>query len=133
MPSLANITVKKNDGTTDITYTGVVPSSGDSTPAVWKSQSVGSAQAHQPELRLQARDSADKKKRVLRLTYLYPSTQTDSTTGRTTVVNRAFGTTDFTFDLDMPQTDVNEAVSQFTNLQDSALVVDCLKAGYSAT
>lgn len=133
MPSLANITVKKADGTTDITYTGVVPSSGDSTPAIWKSQTVGSAQAHQPELRLVARDSADKKKRILRMTFLYPSIQTDSTTGRTTVVNRAFATCDFTFDTDMPQTDVNEAVAQFFNLGDSSLIVDCVKVGYSAT
>lgn len=133
MPSLANITVKKNDGTTDIVYTGVVPSSGDSVAAVWKSKTVGSAPAHQPELRLVARDSGDKKKRVMRLTFLYPSTQTDSTTGRTTVVNKGFAQLDVTFDTDMPTADTDEFVSQLTNLVDSSLIISCLKDGYSAT
>jgi len=133
MPALANITVKKNDGTTDITYTGVVPSSGDSVPAIWKSKTVGSAPAHQPEARLVARDSGDKKKRVMRLTFLYPSTQTDSTTGRTTVVNKGWGQLDVTLDNDMPTADSDEFVSQMTNLIKSSLIVSCLKDGYSAT
>ncbi|DAD50928.1 coat protein [ssRNA phage SRR6049586_1] len=33
MPAIANITVKKNDDTTDIVWTAVQPSSGDGTPA----------------------------------------------------------------------------------------------------
>jgi len=133
MPTLANITIKKNDGTTDITYSGVVPSSGDSTAAVWKSTTVGSAAAHQPQARLVARDSGDKKKRALRLTFLYPSLQTDSTTGRTTVVNKGFATLDVTFDKDMPTTDVNEFGAQLTNFIDSSLIIECIKSGYSAT
>ena len=41
MPQGSNITIKKDDTVTNIVYTFVVPSSGDATPAVWKSQSVG--------------------------------------------------------------------------------------------
>jgi len=32
MPSMADITVKKNDGTTDVTYTAISAASGDKSP-----------------------------------------------------------------------------------------------------
>jgi hypothetical protein len=60
MPSQANIVVKKNDGTTDITYTAVQPSSGDGVQAIWKSQTVGTAPVHQPELRCSTRSQSGK-------------------------------------------------------------------------
>lgn len=48
MPTLSNITVKKNDGTTDVIYTGVAPSAGDKSPAVLRNNSLGSAAAFHP-------------------------------------------------------------------------------------
>lgn len=133
MPSLANITVKKNDGTTDITYTGVTPSSGDKTAAAWKSQTVGSAPAHQPEFRLASRDADMGKKRALRSTYSYPQIATNTTTSLTSVVDRAMASTDWNFPKSMSQTDINEFVSQYANLLTATLVKDCVKSGYSAT
>lgn len=133
MPALANITVKKNDGTTDIVYTGLVPSSGDGTAAVWKSQTVGSAQAHQPELRLASREGGNGQSRALRSTYQYPQISTDSTTSLTSVVNKASASTDWSFPKGMPQADINEFVSQYANLMVATLIKDCIKGGYSAT
>lgn len=133
MPQAANIIVKKNDGATNITYTTVSPASG-SNPAIWKSQSVGNAQAHQPELRLVAKDSGKAgAKRALRGTFRYPQISTNSTTGITSVVSGASGTFDFNFDKSMSQADINEAAAQFGNLMAAALVQECLKSGYSAT
>lgn len=133
MPSIANITVKKNDGTTDITYAAQQPSSGDGTSAVWKSTSVGTAQAHQPELRLSAREAANGEKRSLRSTYAYPWLVTNSTTSQTTVTDKAMAMTDWNFPKGMPQADINEFVSQYANLLVATLVKDCVKAGYSAS
>lgn len=133
MPSIANITVKKNDGTTDIIYTGVSPSSGDKTPAVWKAQSVGSAPNHQPELRLISREASNGAKRGLRSTYVMPQIATNSTTGITSVVNSAMASTDWNFPKGMDQAAINEFVSQYANLLVSTLVKDCIKSGYSAT
>jgi hypothetical protein len=133
MPAIANITVKKNDGTTDIIWTGVQPSSGDGTPATWKSQTVGTASAHQPELRLSARDANKGSHRLLRLTFQYPQIATNSTTSVTSVVQKAMATLEMEIPKAMASADVNEAVSQLTNLIDSSLVVSCLKEGYSAT
>lgn len=133
MPSMANITVKKNDGTTDIVYSGQSPSSGDNTPAVWKATTVGSAPAHQPEFRLAARDASKGAKRVLRSTFQYPQIATNSTTGLTSVVDRASADTNWNFPKGMNQADINEFVSQYANLLVATLVKDCVKQGYSAS
>lgn len=133
MPTMANIVVKKNDGTTDITYTAVTPSSGDKTPAAWKSQSVGTAPAHQPEFRLASREAGAGKKRALRSTFVYPQIATNTTTSVTSVIDRAMAATDWNIPKDMSQTDINEFVSQYANMLVATLVKDCVKAGYSAT
>lgn len=133
MPSLANIVVKKNDGTTDITYTGVSPSSGDGTPAVWKSQTVGTAQSHQPELRLLSKDAKAGANRHVRSTFQYPQIATNTTTGLTSVVDRASAATDWNFSKGMSQTEINEFVTQYANLLVATLVKDCVKSGFSAS
>jgi len=119
MPTQANITVKKNDGITDILYTGVQPSSGDNVPAIWKSLTVGSAQAHQPELRCSARGLSGGKREVT-WTFSYPSIATNSTTTLTSVVFKEFARATFTLDPQAPNADVNETVAQFMNLLASA-------------
>lgn len=133
MSSIANITIKKNDGTTDVTFTGVQPSSGDGTPAVWKSQTVGTAPAHQPEFRLTSRDFRKGTSRALRSTFMYPQTATNTTTGITSVVERALITSDWELPKSMTQADINEAVSQYANLLVATLIKDCVKSGYSAS
>lgn len=133
MPTLANITVKKNDGTTDIVWTGVVPSSGDKSAAVWKSQTVGTASAHQPELRMTGRESGDTRKRLLKVTAKYPQIATNSTTGVTSVVDEASFAADWVVPKGMPASDVNEFASQIGNLIASTLLKQCVKEGYAAS
>jgi len=133
MPQQANITVKKNDGTTDIVYTGVSPSSGDGVPAIWKSQTVGTAQAHQPEFRLSSRDASKGAKRALRGTYQYPQIATNSTTGLTSVIDRATADVNWTIPKGMATADVNEFASQLANLLKASIIIACVQAGYSAS
>lgn len=133
MPGLANITVKKNDGTTDIVYSGVSPASGDGTPAVWRSETIGSAMAHRPELRLTSREASKGSRRAMRATFQYPQIATDSTTGLTTVVDRAAADVNWIMPKSMTSADINEFASQFANLLASTLLKDCVKAGFSAT
>lgn len=133
MPAIADITVKKNDGTTDIVYAQQSPSSGDNTPAVWKATTIGTAPAHQPEFRLLARDASKGAKRALRSTYMYPQIATNTTTSLTLVVDKASADTNWNFPKGMSQTDINEFVSQYANLLVSTLVKTCVKTGYSAS
>jgi hypothetical protein len=133
MPSIADITIKKNDGTTDIVYAQQMPASGDGSPAVWRATSVGSAPAHAPEFRLTSREASRGVKRALRSTYVYPQIATNTTTSITSVVDRASADTNWTFPKGMSQADINEFVSQYANLLVSTLVKDCVKVGYSAS
>lgn len=129
MPSQADIVVKKNDGTTDITYTAVQPSSGDGVQAIWKSQTVGTAAAHQPELRCSSRAQAGGK-REIRYTYVYPEIQTNSTTGATSVAFKELASCSYTIDTASANTTVNEAVAQFANLMASAHAKAIAQSGY---
>lgn len=131
MPQMANIVVKKNDGTTDVTYTGVVPSSGDQTSAVWKSQAVGTAPAHQPELRLSSREGGKGARRVLRATFKYPQISTNTTTGVTSVIDTASADADFSFPKGMDQASIDEFAAQFANLLASALLKASVQSGYA--
>ncbi len=132
MPQLANITVKKNDGTTDILWSGVVPSSGDKNSAIWRSLTVGLAVGHQPSFQLSSRNNGNGTARRMEgyTTYPYVVTGTD---GKMTVQDKAIIEIGGVIPLGMPIADINEAVSQSMNLFVSTLIKDCFKQGYSAT
>jgi hypothetical protein len=132
MPSQANITVKKADTTTDITYTAMQPSSGDGVQAVWKSTTVGSAAAHQPELRCSAKQVSGGKREVT-LTFVYPSIATNTTTSTTSVVYREMGRMVMTLEPQAPSTDAAEATAQFANLLASTHVKAILLSMYGPT
>lgn len=133
MPAQQDITAKKNDGTTDIVYTKITPAAGDGVPAVWRALSIGTAQAHRPEMRVMSKDSDRGTKRMVRTTYKYPQIATNSTTGLTSVVGSIDVSIEVKFEKTCPQTDVDEAVSQSMYLQGSTHVKDQYKQGQAAT
>lgn len=132
MPTMADITVKKNDGTTDVVYTAFTPSAGDKTPAAWKNQTVGTAQSHRPALSLMSRDNGVNTARRVEGTYTYP-TLAVGTDGKTNVVDKYIIGFSAVLPKAMPDADVNEAVSQGCNLIASALIKSSLKIGYAPT
>lgn len=130
MPTLANITVKKKDGTTDIVYTGLSRAAGD-VPSVHRALTVGTADAHRPEFRLVSRDSKGGKSRAMRATYQYPQISTDTTTGVTSVVGTARASVDWDMPKDMASVDKGEFAYQFANLVASALMKQAVDEGYA--
>lgn len=132
MVAQTNITVKKHDGTTDITYFGLQPSSGDGVQAIYKSTSVGSAPAHQPELRVSARQLSNSKREV-RVTFVYPEIATNSTTGITSVVYKERGSFNFEIEMNSASTSINESTSQFLNLLASPAMKAIVQSGYGPT
>lgn len=132
MPSMANITVKAANGTTDVTYVAKSPSAGDSVPAIWRNESVGTAAAHMPELRLTWRDAPGGQKRRGRATYVYPQIATDTTTSTTSVVDRANAGVDFELPKGFTTANAAEFAAQFGNLFASALIKSCNADGFSA-
>lgn len=129
---MANITVKKNDGTTDVVYTALTPSAGDKTPAYWRNNTVGTAESHKPEMRMTSKPNGDLSSRAVSVNFSYPQTVTGGD-GKVSIAYR----TNFTLTGSIPQgmttADVNEAVSQFLNLCASTLVKDSFKAGFAPT
>lgn len=132
MPQMANLVVKKDDGITDATYTAKVPSSGDKSPAVWKNDAVGTVLAARPTFTLLSADNGTKKARRLRTTFFWPKTRTD-TAGNVVVQGGASSESAHLIPQDMTMTEIQEYVTQYSNLLASTLIRDCLKSGYSAT
>jgi hypothetical protein len=132
MPNQANITVKKNDGTTDIIWTGVQGASGDRSPAIWRSLTVGVAPAFQPRLEMTARPSGTGSARRMDVEFVYPYTTVGSD-GKTNTAEKAVFTGSFLQPLGMPTTDFNEAVAQAMNLLASAHMKANFQSGYAAT
>jgi hypothetical protein len=132
MPQMADITVKKNDGTTDIVYTQMIPSAGDKSAAIWRSNSIGSAAAFRPELQAVSTANGPKTARRVNLKYSYPSLVTGSD-GKTNISDRLIIDVSAVVPQGMADTDVNEAVSQGLNLCSSALIKSTVKAGFAPT
>lgn len=130
MPAMANITVKKNDGTTDVIYTAVSQSAGDTSPALWRNQTVGTAAGHQPSVQMTSRNNGSATARRVDVTASYPTLVTGSD-GKTSVADKVVLTISGAIPLGMPTADVNEAVSQLLNVSASVLFKDSFKTGFA--
>lgn len=130
MPNMANITVKKADGTTDVVYTAATPSAGDKSPAVWKNASVGAVLAARPSFTLVAMDNGTKKARRFRSSFVWPKTRVDALSN-VVVSGGASGESSHLIPQDMTPTEIGEYVAQYANLLSSALVKECLNSGYA--
>lgn len=131
MSNQTNLTVKKYDGTTDIVFTALVPSSGDKTPAIWRCESVGSAAAHKPFLRMQAQPNGAGNARWVKTEFVYPVTATNTTTGVTSVIGKVSLNASAVLPLDVPDATIREAIAQSINLL-KALSADVAN-GYAPT
>lgn len=130
MPSLSDVTVKKADGTTDITFSGLNPAGGDGIPAIFRSQTVGTVPGFKPEVRVLAK--AKKDERVVRLTARYPNVKTIE--GVPTLASPGSKMTlEFQLDESQDQSDIDEASAQFLNFANSTLFKDCVKTGFPPT
>lgn len=129
MPQMASITVKKDDGTTDVIYDAMAPSSGDKTAAVWSPGAVGGSLGTRPEVRMQSSSNAANTVRFVEGIVRWPMVQNVS--GIDTVTG--FGS--FSFKLtcpnDAPDSQVNELVAQATNLLSSTLFRSAFQARFA--
>lgn len=130
MPSMANITVKKADGTTDVVYIAKTPSAGDKSPAVWKNDSVGTVPAARPQFSLTAADNGNRKARRMRGQFFWPKTRTDMA-GNVVVQGGASSERSCLIPQDMTVAEINEFVAQEANLWAAALIKASLNEGYA--
>lgn len=132
MPTAANVTIKKNDGTTDIVYTLVAASAGDKIPAVWRSNTVGTANAHRPVMQTWAYPNGQKTARRVQAKFVYPTTTVD-TQGKIQIADQLIGEVNVLVPQGMPDTDLNEAASQFCNWLATTMFKDTVKSAFAAT
>jgi len=125
---MANMTVKKADGTTDITYTALSPSAGDKTPAIWRSNTVGASVAQRPEFRATANQLVNNK-RVLKTNFVFPIV--DAITN--TVIDYVTIVMESKISLKATDVDVKEAVYQGLNLVSNALIKQSASDGFAPT
>jgi hypothetical protein len=135
MPSMASITVKKADGTTDIVYDSVSASGGEGSPAVWR-QDTGAAAGLPVGLRssfkLASKWNGPKTARQLSFEYNLPYAVQDSTTTLYSAKDKVVMTGIITMPQGIPSSVLNE-VNQALNLLASTLVKSSAQAGYAPT
>lgn len=135
MPSMASITVKKADGTTDITYDALAASGGESSPAVWR-QDTGAAAGLPVGLRstfkMSSKWNGPKTARHVSFEAAMPYAVQDSTTTLYSAKDRVVFTANFTLPQAIPASALNE-VAQVLNLMAASLVKSSVQAGYAPT
>lgn len=131
MPQMADITIKKADGATDITYTALTPSAGDKTSAIWAPSTVGTGRGFRPELRVSSHPNAARTVRYVNGIIAWPVVETIG--GTPTVTNRNSVSFQCLTAEKSPDSDIDEMVEQAVNLLRSSLMREAMKTGYSPT
>lgn len=131
MPTMADITIKKDDGTTNVTYSSVVASGGDKSPAVWRDNGFGGTPGQRPEMRVSSQPTADNSGRKVTIHITYPSLYTDSSTGLTKVGTRANFKAELYVPAEMPDAFAAEFGAQVGNLLAADLIEAVMTSGYA--
>jgi hypothetical protein len=132
MGQQTNLTVKKADAATDVTYTAIQPSSGDKSPAIWRNEAVGAAISHRPRLAVSSRKAGNGDGRWVDYEYVFPTTVTGSD-GRVSVAYRLIHKGSILVLDNQPSTDIAEGVAQSINLLDHPDIVAAIKSQYAPT
>lgn len=136
MPTMASITVKKYDGTTDIIYDALSGSGGDGSPAVWR-QDTGAPAALPVGLRkvfkLLTQWNGPKSARQSKFNFVSPYATQDSTTTVYSAKDRVVIDGIATVPMNIPASEINEAIYQACNMLAANLIKQSMSAGYAAT
>lgn len=133
MPTMANITVKASNGSTDVIYNAVTASGGDKSPAIWRNDAFGGTVGQRPELRIKSAPNGSNNSRKVEGNYTFPQLYTDTTTGLSKVATRANVSYSLSVPTDMADASLAEFAAQFGNLMAAALIKSIHNTGYAAT
>jgi hypothetical protein len=131
MPAMANVTVKANNGTTDVVFVQKGPSGGDTTPAQWRVDAIGGIRNANPLSWMKSRWNANKTARRVDVHVEYPYAVTDTTTGVISVKNRVPLDLTIAIPQDVPEATILDAVAVAVNFFASPLVKSAIQEGYA--
>jgi hypothetical protein len=133
MPTMANMTVKKADGSTDVTFTGITASGGDKQPAIWRNESFGGTIGQRPELRVRSASNGTNSNRKVEGSFTFPQLYTDTNTSLSKVATRANAQWSASVPTDMADASLSEFAAQLGNLIAHSLIKSVHSSGYSPT
>jgi len=134
MPDMADITVKKYDGTTDIVHSKINASGADGSDAVWRQVTGnGNPMGLQPIFKARSRYGSGGKARILETNGIYPAVYTDTTTGLKSSNGSVRVKVMISVDTGIDANSVAEGVHQLLNLNSSALIKSCGVNGSAPT
>jgi hypothetical protein len=126
---MANITVKKADGTTDVVFVAKMPAAGDKTPARWTVDAASPVPSLRPVMNTTSRPNGDRSARNITTTVKFPDVRTIS--GVDTVVGNVIVNIEAVVPLNVTSTVTTEAIAQAANLFKATLLQDSYKDGYA--
>lgn len=130
MPTLANIVIKKADGTTDVTYTAVASSAGDGTPAIFRNNTVGTTLAERPTLLVKSTSNGPRTARRVRVDYSWPTVSSDAG-GNKTITGRMSGDASVLIPQNQDAATIKEQAYQFGNIIAATLIKASFDEGYA--
>lgn len=134
MPAMANIVIKKADGTTDITYDALTGAGSDGSPAVWR-QDTGAAATFPTGLRagywFKSLWNGPKTARKMHSRYERCHAVQNSTTTVFEKQDTLLIEVSATVPQGMPLAEILEGVHQGMNLAASTLIKQSMAAGYA--
>lgn len=132
MTTIASITVKKADGTTNIVWSAVAGSAGTSA-ALWRSTTATGTVGQQPWYSLSSRSNGDNTVRRIDGKISFPSVYTETSTSLTKVLSTMNLTFSAAVPLDVSAIDLSEFAAQATNLMVDAMTRGSITSGYAPT
>lgn len=133
MTTAASITVKKADGTTDIVWTLLTGSGGDTSPALWRSETAAGTIGQRPTFQISSRWNGPKTARRVDISGAFPSVFTNTSTSQTEVQGTIPFTCSFAVPVNIASTDLSEAAAQLCNLVASSMSKLSVSTGYAPT
>lgn len=134
MPAMANLTVKKADGTTDIVYDALNGAGSDGSQAIWR-QDTGATASLPVGMRalfwLKSLWNGPRTARKLPFRYERPYAVQDTTTTKWSATEKVIIEGVATVPQGIPATDINEAIAQGCNILATSLVKSSMQSGYA--
>jgi len=134
MTQAADITVKKDDGSTDITYFLLQSSAGDGTKARWFANPMSTVRRDlRPYMEVKAASNGDSTSRRVDIVFAWPILKPiiGSSPADYTVAGWNRGSYSLVIPNTTSDSDCSETVSQFAHLLNSNLITSALKTTYA--
>lgn len=131
MPQMANISAKDRENTV-VLFTGLVPSAGDGSAALWRAESIGASSLYRPRLEIKTKSNGTKDARRIEIDLNVPYVEV-STTGSSTVrANMPFKFVG-TIPAMVPDQASANAIAYVQSILADSLIGEVMRTGFAPT